>query len=227
MDAERPQVRERGGEPLPGSDLRPRWTLTPEEHRHPLGELTGQLAEGVLTLSHVPAGRYGVWLVVAAHDASRDTPQDAYRPGDFWGAADGVAVPAAGAVELPLCRLVHVTAPHDNATRLPFRFQGVDSVPALESPVRFAWDPLPLDGVEYVVEVGTVDYDTQTASIGTVARVRTGEHEASVELAPSQGNRAYSFHLRAERGGRLVGRTSFTSLGVRDWNYEFRVVQRR
>lgn len=146
-------------------------------------------------------------------------------PGDFYGGAN--FDPTAGAVDIPLWELIHMTAPEDNAKVLPRWSSDCSKKPVHPGPLRLAWEPIACcrDDVLYHYEVYRIDCTTRMVygDSNRVASGRLPDTSLTLDLPASGSDDYYLLGLVARHGNVMVGQLQTRGAGGLGWDYRFRI----
>lgn len=172
---------------------------------------------GRYKIFNLPEGNYTIEVSLDAEE-----PNPFNYPGDLVARVELYNGPEDRPEDIELARIIHLTAPQDNSTKLPM--WGVEcnlESPAITSPVHFTWEPLG-KGVEYLFEVNRKIMDPNDPG-EQIAKGATLENNITLSLPPSAKREYYLFHMTAKKGGRVIGLLMTQNLCYIDVNYHFRV----
>lgn len=208
-----------GGEPLT-SMSKPEFSL-----RGPQGWMGIDIqpnGDGTFTMQRPAPGRY---MIHAEIDEDKSNPGN--YPGDYNVFQEFEVTDTEPAqLSVPMSRLLHVTAPWDNAKGLdgmltaPFPSKPLLEMPRfrLTLPLVFRWEPV-TSGAQY-------RYTLSRASPGGVVQLLqkdTPDTTVTLHLAPSAPGTAYQFNLFATKNGHTVGTLFIHDAGAQGWALYFRV----
>ncbi len=161
--------------------------------------------------------------------ASRDS-KEPYRPGDFKGQGRTKAgLVSQQTVTIDMEKVLHLTAPEDNASSLPDTKDVCGNRVEFQAPLRIAWDAMG-EGVGYRYAVYRQQCEPYAVK-GTVLEETTTSALVGLDLPPSKDGEYYSLRITAYKNGKIIGSlmTHGGSLKTQGknwwgWDYRFRVV---
>lgn len=179
--------------------------------------------KGRYTIYDLPEGNYNIFVSI---NANPDNPGDyPGYPGDFFKLQQKVSVLGKSKTKLDIDmeKVIHLTSPQDNGSRMALWGEKGDNRIAFNSPVVFAWDSLGSD-VEYHYFLRRMQSEPFKFLEHIIKNSETKETSISVELPVSRNNEFYLFHIYATRGQYRIGELKTHGRGYGN-DFRFRVKQ--
>ncbi len=181
--------------------------------------------DGTYTITDLPPENYSIQVYI---DDSKTPPDAGYFPGDFYGWNEGpfevIAGQDTGPTTLSCNKLVHLTAPIDNAPPpLPSPSSSPHTVP-----LTFQWDEIwdvawgnPPAGLTYNPRIYRID--ETDGSLVTVFNQTVTDTSVTVALSDSAPNEHYEFVVYAKNDQTTIGQLIVNYQGLTSWDYEFTI----
>jgi hypothetical protein len=178
---------------------------------------TVQYKDGCVKIYDLPPGNYGMSVNIDANPANPPS-----YPGDFrsWSQFN-VSQGHKSDLEIELQKIIHLTAPQDNATVMRYWDAECNEKISFNSPTVFSWESLGA-GVYYdyrIEKMSCKPYKTLDSPIGAT----TQETSISVSLPTSALGEFYQFTLIARKNGRTIGMLMTHGGNGYGWDFRFRI----
>lgn len=173
--------------------------------------------DGQFTITGLPPGEYGVSVDI---DANPENP--VMYPGDYssW-TLFSVMEGNSTFLDIKVSKVIHLTSPQDNSSKMEHWDAACDNKPSFISPVVFSWESLG-DNISYDYKVLKVSCKSHETLDG-IAAGRTKATAVSLEIPPSAPNEYYQFDIWAQKDGKIIGTFMTHGFNGYGWDYRFRV----